>query len=199
MSSMEKKSLNARDLITLGIFNAIAIACYAAVVAISCTTVVGLFLSTAIAFLVLGTVYMLIISKVRKRGTFIICGLIMSIVGIIGGRITTTLGSIAGGIIAELLVGDYKKFYRIAMAYGGYAAGYALGIFLPGVIMGANYLLQRGSKKGMTAETIQAYTKFYTPTYLVIIVLINVAAAVIGAYIGRMILKKHFVKAGLIK
>lgn len=193
------KRLNARDLITLGIFNAIAIVCYAVVVALVCTTVIGLFFSTAAAFLVLGTVYMVTVAKVRKRGTYFICGLIMSIVGVIGGRIFTTVGCIAGGLIAELLVGDYTNVWRIILGYCSYAVAVALGIYLPGFIMGAEYLAKSGAKRGMTLEVAQNYMTFFTPSMLAIVIGINIVAALIGALIGRKVLKKHFIKAGLVK
>lgn len=194
-----KKRLNARDLITLGIFNAIAIVCYAIVVALVCTTVIGLFFSTAAAFLVLGTVYMVTVAKVRKRGTYFVCGLIMSVVGLIGGRIFTTIGCIAGGVIAELLVGDYTKVKRIILAYCSYAVAVALGIYLPAFIMGAEYIAKMGAKRGMTLETAQSYMGLYTPTMLAVVIGVNIVGALAGALIGRKVLKKHFVKAGLVK
>ena len=194
-----KKRLNARDLIMLGIFNAIAIVCYAVVVALVCTTVMGLFFSTAVAFLVLGTVYMVTVAKVRKRGTYFVCGLIMSVVGLIGGRIFTTVGCIAGGVIAELLVGDYTKVRRIILAYCSYAVAVALGIYLPAFMMGAEYIARMGAKRGMTLETAQSYMGLYTPTMLAIVIAANIVGALAGALIGRKVLKKHFIKAGLVK
>ena len=194
-----KKRLNARDLIMLGIFNAIAIVCYAVVVALVCTTVMGLFFSTAVAFLVLGTVYMVTVAKVRKRGTYFVCGLIMSVVGLIGGRIFTTVGCIAGGVISELLVGDYTKVRRIILAYCSYAVAVALGIYLPAFMMGAEYIAKMGAKRGMTLETAQSYMGLYTPTMLAIVIAANIVGALAGALIGRKVLKKHFIKAGLVK
>ena len=194
-----KKRLNARDLIMLGIFNAIAIVCYAVVVALVCTTVMGLFFSTAVAFLVLGTVYMVTVAKVRKRGTYFVCGLIMSVVGLIGGRIFTTVGCIAGGVIAELLVGDYTKVRRIILAYCSYAVAVALGIYLPAFMMGAEHIAKMGAKRGMTLETAQSYMGLYTPTMLAIVIAANIVGALAGALIGRKVLKKHFIKAGLVK
>lgn len=194
-----KKRLNARDLIILGIFNAIAIVCYAVVVALVCTTVMGLFFSTAAAFLVLGTVYMVTVAKVRKRGAYFVCGLIMSVVGLIGGRIFTTVGCIAGGVIAELLVGDYTKVRRIILAYCSYAIAVALGIYLPAFMMGAEYIAKMGAKRGMTLETAQSYMGLYTPTMLAIVIAANIVGALAGALIGRKVLKKHFIKAGLVK
>ncbi len=196
---MNKETLNTRDLITLGIFNAIAIVCYALTITVSCSVVFGLFFSTAVAFLVIGTFYMLVIVKIRKRGAYLICGIIMSFIGLIGGRIGTTIGCIAGGLIAEILVGNYKSFKRIVMAYAGYAVGVAAGIYFPVFIWGIDYMMKRGGSKGVAPETIQTYASYLNFKFLIVILLVNILAAVIGALIGRKILNKHFVKAGLIK
>ena len=147
----------------------------------------------------LGTVYMVTVAKVRKRGTYFVCGLIMSVVGLIGGRIFTTVGCIAGGVIAELLVGDYTKVKRIILAYCSYAVAVALGIYLPAFMMGAEYIAKMGAKRGMTLETAQSYMSLYTPTMLAIVIAANIVGALAGALIGRKVLKKHFIKAGLVK
>ena len=191
---MKSKRLNVKDLIVIGILSTVAIACYALAVVISCTTIIGLFFSTAAAFAVMGTIYMLIALKVHKRGTFFICGALMSLIGLFGGRIFTTVGCIVGGLLAELIVGQYKKFSRIAAAYATYAVAVAAGIYMPGFLIGTSYLLSRGEERGMTVETVQLYDH-----YLIPILLLNAVAALIGAAIGRIILNKHFVKAGMIE
>ncbi len=196
---MKSKKMNVKDLILIGILSTVAIVCYAVAVIISCSTVIGLFFSTAVAFTVMGTIYMLIALKVRKRGTFFLCAAVMSLVGVFGGRIFTTLGCIVGGFIAEIIAGRYKKFSRIAAAYAGYAVTVAAGIYMPGFLIGTSYLLEQGKDRGMTAETIHLYEGYFNPKNLVLILLLNVVAALIGAAIGRLILNKHFVKAGMIE
>lgn len=191
--------MGVRDLISLGVFNAIGIVCYAVLVALACSTVAGLFLSTAIAFLGLGTIYMLIVTKVRKKGTFFICAIIMSVIGIIGGRIYTTLGCILAGVVSEIIAGNYKNWKRIVLAYCGYAGCFALGIYLPGVMFGAEYLMKQGRNKGMAAEVIERYAQFFSPGFLVGLVVLNMAAAFVGTVIARKILKKHFEKTGLLE
>ncbi|NLG05893.1 MAG: MptD family putative ECF transporter S component [Clostridia bacterium] len=196
---MKSKRMNVKDLIFIGILSTVAIVCYAVAVIISCTTVIGLFFSTAAAFAVMGTIYMLIALKVHKRGTFFLCAALMSLVGVFGGRIFTTVGCIAGGLLAELIAGQYKKFSRIAAAYAGYAVAVAAGIYMPGFLIGTNYLLSRGAERGMTAETIHLYDRYFNMNYLLPILLMNAVTALLGAYIGKLILNKHFVKAGMIE
>ena len=65
--------------------------------------------------------------------------------------------------------------------------------------MGAEYIAKMGAKRGMTLETAQSYMGLYTPTMLAIVIGSNIVAALVGALIGRKVLKKHFIKAGLVK
>lgn len=195
---MSSKKMNVRDLIIIGVLNTIAIVCYALAVLIACSTVIGLFFSTALAFLVMGTVYMLIVCKVRKKGTFFICAALMSLVGLIGGRIFTTVGCIAGGLLAEIIVGNYKSFRRIVMAYASYAAAVAIGVYAPAFIMGANYLLARGTERGMTPEIVAQYEDYFKLPYFIAVLVLNAVMAIAGAYIGKLILRRHFVKAGML-
>ncbi|MDO5574340.1 MAG: MptD family putative ECF transporter S component [bacterium] len=195
---MNKNRMSVKDLITIGVLNTVAIVCYAVAILIACSTVIGLFFSTAAAFLVMGTVYMLIACKVRKRGTFFICAALMSLVGLIGGRIFTTVGCITGGIIAEFIVGHYKSFRRMVLAYAGYAMAVAAGVYAPAFIIGSSYLLARGAERGMTPEVVAQYDAYFKPQYFFAILVLNVITAIIGACIGRLILHKHFVKAGML-
>ncbi len=198
-SIREKKGLSVKDLITIGVLNTVALVCYAVAVILSCTTVIGLFFSTAAAFLVMGPVYMLIACKVRKRGTLFLCGALMSLIGIFGGRIFTTVGCLVGGVLAEIIAGEYKRFFRIAAAYAGYAVAVAAGIYMPGFLIGTSYLLARGKDRGMTVDTVKRYESYFGMKNLLPVLVLNLVAALLGAYIGKAILKKHFIKAGIIE
>ena len=191
--------LTSRDLISLGIFNAIAIIGYSVVASIACTTVIGMLVSTAAAFLVIGVVYMLMAVKVKKRGVFIICGALMAIFGLVGGQIYHVIASIVGGLLAELIAGKYGNIKRIVVAYVTFALGDFTGVFLPTFLLGAEYFVSRGAKLGMTAEALDLCMGYFTGPVFAILAVVNLIFAFLGALIGIGILKKHFKKAGLIR
>lgn len=199
MKTIDKTNrLNSRDLISLGIFNAIAVIGYMVVTSVACTTLIGMFVSTAAAFLVIGVVYMLMAVKMKKRGMFIICGILMATIGLIVGHIYTSIGSILGGLLAEVIAGKYGSTKRIVAAYMAFTFSDFVGTFLPTFLLGAKYLASRGAKFGMTAEVIEPYVGYFSGLGFAILSVVNLLCAFLGALIGIGILKKHFKKAGLI-
>lgn len=195
---VKKERLTARDLISLGIFNAIAIVGYMVIASVACMSVIGMFISTAVAFLIVGVVYMLMAVKIKKRGVFIISGVLMAIISITGGHIYHAVGSLIGGILAEIIVGRYERRSRLVCGYAAFALMDYIGIFLPAFVLGADYLASRGTKYGMTAEALSAYMPYVTTPMFLLLAAVNIICAVLGAYIGMKLLKKHFVKAGLL-
>ena len=196
--SAKKKGLTSRDLIGLGIFNAIAIICYSIVAMIACTTIFGMFVSTAAAFLVVGTVYMLMAVKIKKKGVFLICGVLMGIFGLVGGHIYHAVASLLGGVLAELAAGRYENLKRIVVSYVIFAVFDFCGIFLPSFLLGADYMMSMAAKYGMTPEMLESYLKYYTGPVFAVLLAANIICAFLGAMIGIGFLKKHFQKAGLI-
>jgi len=198
---MKTKKLNSRDLINLGIFNAIAIVVYLVVATITCTTIIGLLISTAVAYVFMGTIYMLMAVKIRKKGVFLISGILLMIVSLASGRVYHAIGSAIGGLLAEYFAGkhDYQKLNDITLAYISLTFFDFVGTYLPAFIMGKNYFLEAGAKYGMSAEAISQFMAYFTLPTLIILVVLNIAGAYLGARIGIKILNKHFKKAGLIE
>lgn len=195
------QSLTSRDLITLGIFNALAIGVYLVVATLTGITVIGLLINSALVALVVGVVYILMAMKVRKKGVFFISGALMGLIGLTAGHIYHALGSVIGGILAEYCAGRnaYRKWWDIACAYVVMRLFDFIGIYLPGFILGKSFLMERGAKFGMSAEIVGEFLKYLTvPTFLILTGL-NIMGAFFGAWIGRNILEKHFKKAGLIE
>jgi energy-coupling factor transport system substrate-specific component len=190
--------LTSRDLISLGIFNAIAVIGYMVVAAAACSTVIGLFVATAAAFLVIGVVYMLMAVKVKKRGVFIICGALLAIVGLTRGRVDHAAASILGGFLAELIAGKYGSAQKIVAAYMALAFFDFVGTYSSSFLLGVDYFTAKGAKFGMTAEVMKPYAAYFGGLGFAILSVVNLLCAFFGALIGIRILKKHFKKAGLI-
>ncbi|MDD3394990.1 MAG: MptD family putative ECF transporter S component [Anaerotignum sp.] len=200
MKTIDKTNkLTSRDLISLGIFNAIAIIGYMVIGSIACLTIIGMFVSTAADFLILGVVYMLMAMKVKKRGVFIICGILLAIVGLTFGRIDHAVACVIGGFLAELIAGKYGNIKRIVIAYVTLAYFDFVGTYLSSFILGVDYFTSVGEKFGMTAEVMEPYATYFGGLGFAILSVVNLICAFLGALIGIGILKKHFKKAGLIK
>ncbi len=196
---MKEMKLNVKDMIFLAVLNVVVIISYAIIVALCCSTGIGLFFCTAVAFLLLGSVYMLMVRRCAKKGTYIICGILMGFVGIIGGRIGTTLGCVLGGIVADYVAGNYQRRGRVVLGYIVYALSFALGIYLPGLIFGATYLTSRMAAKGIEGNALLGYIQYFNITVISLVAAFNALCAAVGAIIGNGIVDKHFVKAGIVK
>lgn len=197
----KKAELTSRDLISLGIFNAIAIVAYFGVATVAGTTVIGLLVCSAVAFLPMGVVYMLMAVKIKKRGVFLISGAVLAIIGVTSGRIYHAVGCVAGGLLAELLAGKnkYQKSGGIILAYVTLAFVEFLGIYLPFFILGQEYMLSRGGKAIMTPEAVNTFLSYLTAGNFFLIALLNILGAYLGAKLGLKVVNRHFRKAGLME
>lgn len=191
--------LNARDLITLGIFNAIAMVVYMLVSSLFCMTILGSLIATAAVYLVIGVVYLLPAIKIRKRGVFLISGLILAIVSLASGQVYHLISVIIGGIIAELFAGDYSTSKKISSAFVALMTFDFIGINLPIFAFGPSYILERGARFGITEAAINSSLKYFTWSTFIILLVLNIVCAIVGAWIGMKIIKKHFKESDLIE
>lgn len=191
--------LNARDLITLGIFNAIAMVVYMLVSSLFCMTILGSLIATAAVYLVIGVVYLLPAIKIRKRGVFLISGLILAIVSLASGQVYHLISVIIGGIIAELFAGDYSTSKKISSAFVDLMTFDFIGINLPIFAFGPSYILERGARFGITEAAINSSLKYFTWSTFIILLVLNIVCAIVGAWIGMKIIKKHFKESDLIE
>lgn len=191
------KKLELKDLITIGIFAAIYFAVYSATTMLAIIPVFML-LSPALASLVLGIPTMLLCAKVPKFGAFTLYGAIIGLLNIlIGMGWWLLLCSFGLALVADLimLTGKYKSFIRTLIGYALFGL-WSLPILLPIWLSTEQYV---GMMQGVYgAAWGEAVISFATGWGFFAAVAGIVACGAIGALIGRAILKKHFVKAGIV-
>ena len=118
---------------------------------------------------------------------------------LIGAGWAVAVGFIAGAVIAELLarVGHYKSFWLNTIGYSVYMMFFALGTYLPMVIM-TGYVDDMSTSNGVSAEYLTELHSFMNGTMVVIIAVVTFVAGIIGALIAKGVFKKHFQKAGIV-
>lgn len=195
----DDNKLNTRDLITLGIFNAIAIVVYMLVSSLFCITILGSLISTAAVYLVIGVVYLLPAIKIRKRGVFLICGIILAIISLSSGQIYHVISVIIGAVIAEMLAGDYSTSKKISSAFVALMTFDFIGINLPIFAFGPSYILERGARYGITEAAINSSLHYFTWSTFIILLVLNIVCAIVGAWIGMKIIEKHFKESDLVE
>lgn len=130
--------MKAKDFITLGIFTVLFFAVVMVCIFASAATVVTFAFGSAIAALPGGIIYMLMRAKVPKAWSILLSGVVIGLIEfLIGAGWAVAVGFIAGAIIAELLarIGHYKSFWLNTIGYSVYMMFFALGTYLPMVIM----------------------------------------------------------------
>ena len=193
-----KNKLNGRDFITIGIFNAIGIVIYMAVAFAMATTVIGGFIASGTAFMVAAISYLLMGVKIKKRGVFTISGILLGLIALSGGHIPHSIFAVIGGLVCDLIIGNYESKGRIILGYGTFALADFLGTVIPVILFGTASFVERASKWKMSEAQINEALSYFKVSWAVGFGLATFVLACIGALIATRILKKHFEKAGVI-
>lgn len=192
--------LKAKDFITLGIFTLLFFIVTMVCIFASAASVVTYAFGSAIAAVFAGLIYMLMRAKVAKPWGILLSGAVVGIIEfLMGAGIATALGFIVGAVLAEIIsrIGGYKSFILNSMGYAVYMCGFALGTYLPMVIM-TDYVDSMSSSNGVNTEFLSSLHDFMSGKMVVIIVIATFICSLIGAFLAKLIFKKHFIKAGMI-
>jgi energy-coupling factor transport system substrate-specific component len=196
----QSNKLQTRDFISVGIFSLI----YAAVAFV----IGGLAQMTPITFpfmpmvvaLFTGTVFMLYVAKIPKRGAIIILGVIAGILLFITGMFwMMSAFFIVLGIIADFICasGQFKSFKKNMAAYCLFALS-PMGAYVPMAVMPAQFA-EFMSKKGDVSSFAGVIDAIGAQWWAIPLMLLGtVLCALAGGYIGKKLLRKHFEKAGIV-
>jgi energy-coupling factor transport system substrate-specific component len=108
-------------------------------------------------------------------------------------------GIIAGGVLAEIITGagNYKSFKFTTIGYAVYGFCFHWGSFLV-VIFSRDYYYNYALANGTSQQQLDALMPLMSWQLLLLGGILCVIFSVIGMFIGRALLKKHFVKAGMV-
>lgn len=193
------QKLNVRDLITIGILSAVFAVVYVGVGMITGSTPIGWLFTNAILALPLGIVYMLLLAKVPKKGSALILGVVFCLVMILMGHwwpSTMLVGLFA--LIAEIvsMIIGKKRFSGMLTAFVIYMIGFPIAAFAPLVWFKDAYI---SAYPPETAAYYEGLAQLLGGGMFWLVIAVTAIGAVIGAFLGKAVLKKHFVKAGIVK
>ena len=192
----QKEKLSVKELIQAGGFGAIYLVVYFALAMILGFNPITFFVTGPIVAVVLGTVYMLYVSKVPKRGAIFILsifnGLLLSTNFIYSFFITIALGLIAELIAAS---GKYKSISKNIVSFGVFSCA-SISVYV-GVLFTREQYLEMA---------MQYYGSHYTEVLgnilsvrnVILLLLADFVAGVIGGFIGKTLLKNHLERAGIV-
>jgi energy-coupling factor transport system substrate-specific component len=188
-----------KDLITTAIFTVIFLIVLFASFGTIGMIPLGNPFAVAIGVIPGGIVWTYMRVKVPKRFAITIqCVLMAIIYYIIGTGWFVAIGSLAGGILAELLtgIGKYRSAKWNIAGYAAFGVCLQLGTFAI-ILLARDYYYKYCITNGMNKSLMDFLLSFMSWPTLLLTTLLTVAGTVIGMLLGRIMLKKHFAKAGI--
>ena len=193
---MQSNKLNAKDLINVGIYTAIYLVVFFVIGMLNAIPILYP-LTYFIAPVVTGIPFMLFLTKVDKFGMVSIMGVILAVFWyLMGYTYIPTITYILAGVLSDIVFsfGKYKSFKFDVIGYWIFSCG-MIGCAAPMWLMTATYMEQVRVAKG--DEYVAGLAK-YMPSWMgfagIGIILVS---SIIGAFLGRKMLKKHFERAGI--
>lgn len=191
-----KKKLNGKDLINIGIYGAIYCVLMTAVAMLGYIPIM-MPLLTVICPIFCGIPMMLFMTKVKKFGMVTIMGVIIGVfLWITGMGYWPAIFGLVFGFLTDLIdkSGDYKSAVKTVIGNGVFHL-ILFGNFLPIYLNAEAYFSTRQS---FGQEYITSLTNIMQPWTAPVLVVCSFVAGVLGALLGKKLLKKHFMKAGIV-
>ncbi len=196
---MDTKKLTAKDFITVGIFTALLF-----VVEFACGMLGFIHPYIVAAYVVMIPVVgaipmMLFYSKVEKFGMISIMSVLIAIIMFITGM--GFLGApliILVGVVADFIAkaGDYKSFKMIALSYGVFCLWICANYF-PVIVTAGSYR-ESLVEEGYSVEYVDSLFRAINSKTIWALLILCIVFGYIGAYIGKLVVNKHFEKAGIV-
>lgn len=189
------EKMNVRDYITAAIMYVLMFLVYAGVGAPIGMTVAGSLFVFAACAVVWGTIFMLLFTKVNKKGVVLLFGLIwaaMQLMSFWGVAIVIAIGAVIAELLWDKL--NRRKFSTMLLCFTVQVIFLYLGMTLPLIFM-----------KDMYLAAVSAYADLYSTVFDMLIgpmffvgLAATVVGCIVGSFLGKLLLKKHFEKAGIV-
>ena len=195
------KKLTVPDLISIGVFTAlyfvlVTIATFgSAAIAPGFNNVV----LPAVCALISGCVYMLLAAKLQKFGGISVMGIVMGLFFMTSGHfIISFAANIVMGIVADFVAkaGSYKSKKCLMASYVLFSYG-LFGPVLPMWFMKDAYVANLEARGKDAAYIADLFANINMGTFVLAVVL-TLVCALVGGWFGQKMVKKHFVKAGIV-
>ena len=193
---MEK--LKIKDLVTIGVFTVIYFVLMFLSGMIGIVPILYLAYPT-VAGIITGIVIMLFMAKVQKPGGLFILGLICSLIVIaMGNTYVMLVHALISIVIAEIIrkTGGYKSFKYNMLSFAIFNT-WICG-FLMQVLLAKDKVIEIAETRGMGYAYIMKLIALLNLSSMILVYIGAIVGGIIGAYIGKAFLKKHFEKAGII-
>ena len=193
--------LSVPDLISIGVFTAL----YFVLVTIATFGSAAIFpgfnnvVLPAVCALISGCVYMLLAAKLQKFGGISVMGIVMGLFFMTSGHfIVSFAANIVMGIVADFVAkaSNYKSKKGLMLSYVLFSYG-LFGPVLPMWFMKDAYIANLEARGKDAAYIADLFANINMGTFVLAVVL-TLVCALVGGWFGQKMVKKHFVKAGIV-
>ena len=191
------RSLEPKDLITVGIFTALYFVVFFGFGMLGffgpAVHAVGIVLGS----LANGIVFALYVTRIRKPGMVFLTAIVSSLLMVLTGHAWTTLITAAVfSVLAEVVLarGHYRSARASIIAYGVFSLWVA-GPTLPLYLQHDAYIANIGEQMG--EGYARAWDALFSPAFMTGLLVVVFLASCLGGLLGQKMLRKHFVRAGI--
>ena len=191
----KQERMNVRDYITCAIMIVLMVIVHLLLGSVVGMTAIGTIFVYGVDALILGTIFHLLYTKVNKNGAPLIVGVVMSLIMLMNFWAISVL-LLLGGIIAEILWRklDKKRSLTMCICFTVQMCFWYLGNMLPLIFLKALYFKSFPTYEDLYGATLDLIVG---PLFFIGL-LATIVGSAIGSLIGKLLLKKHFQKAGIV-
>lgn len=195
---MKTEKLRIKDLVTIGVFTVIYFVLFFVAGMVGIVPILYLAYPT-LAGIITGIVAMLFMAKVQKPWGLFLLGLICSLIVIaMGNTYIIVIHAVISMVIAELLrkKGEYKSFKNNMLSFAIFNT-WICG-FLMQILLAKDKVIELAETRGMGHDYIMKLITLLNFHSMILVYIGAIVGGILGAYIGKVFLKKHFEKAGIV-
>ena len=195
---MKREKLRIKDLVTIGVFTVIYFVLFFVAGMVGIIPILYLAYPT-LAGIITGIVVMLFMAKVQKPWGLFLLGLICSLIVIaMGNTYIIVIHAVISMVIAELLrkKGEYRSFKYNMLSFAIFNT-WICG-FLMQILLAKDKVIELAETRGMGHDYIMKLITLLNFRSMILVYIGAIVGGILGAYIGKVFLKKHFEKAGIV-
>ena len=195
---MKTEKLRIKDLVTIGVFTVIYFVLFFVAGMVGMVPILYL-AYPALAGIITGIVIMLFMAKVQKPWGLFILGLICGLIVVAMGNTYVILAHVViSMVIAELLrkKGEYRYFKYNMLSFAIFNT-WICG-FLMQILLAKDKVIELAETRGMGHDYIMKLITLLNFRSMILVYIGAIVGGILGAYIGKVFLKKHFEKAGIV-
>ena len=196
MNTTENEKLTTRDLITLAVFTVVFTLITMVINFIGAIPVLHPF-AAGIGMIPCGIVWMYLRVKVPKKGSVFIQIIVMLLIFLLlGSNWWQLLIMVVASVVVEWITQPCEKdVKRMTLGYIVFGLFFTAVANLPPLIARDYYYAS--CITSMDPELVNSIIEFMTVPVVIASLIVSVFCCLLGAYLGRKMLKKHFERAGI--